>query len=52
MNDLLFVIKKMTEHTAVKVGEGKKKTKKRKQKKKNKKKTIKTKQNCQRNATR
>ena len=32
MNDLLFVIKKMTEHTAVKVGEEKKKTKKRKQK--------------------
>ena len=53
MNDLLFVIKKMTEHTAVKVGEEKKKTKKRKQKtKKNKKKKIKTKQNCQRNATR
>ena len=48
MNDLFFVIKKMTEHTAVKVGERKKKTK---NKTKNKKKPIKTK-NCQRNATR
>ena len=36
MNDLLFVIKKVTEHMAVKVGEEKKKTKKQKNKKQKK----------------